>query len=155
MSQGPEDDASARFPAESLGFQVGLTAKAMRALLDARLAEQGVTFSTWVVLIVLATQGGQIQRHLADAVDVEGPTMVRRLDQLEAAGLVERSPVPEDRRATRITLTEHGRRLYQRVRTAVQEAEAELLAGLDPQAVATTRRVLQLLVERARTLRQP
>jgi MarR family transcriptional regulator for hemolysin len=144
----------ARSPVDNLGYQVNLAARATRALLDARLAEQGITFATWVVLNVLATRGAQIQRDLAGSVDVEGPTMVRRLDQLEAAGLVTRGPVPGDRRATRISLTSEGQALYQRIRDAVRETEADLLAALDPQEVATTRRVLRQVVERARALRQ-
>ena len=145
---------AARFPAESLGYQVNLTARATRALLDARLAEHGVTFTTWIALITLATRGALIQRDLAGVIEVEGPTMVRRLDQLEAAGLVERSGVAEDRRATKITLTRKGRDLYERIRTSVQETEGELLAGLDRQSVDTTRRVLLELTQRARTLRR-
>jgi MarR family transcriptional regulator for hemolysin len=140
-------------PFESIGYQVNLTARATRALLDARLAERGVTFADWVVLVSLATRGDQIQRDLARLVDVEGPTMVRRLDQLEGAGLVARSPVPSDRRATRISLTAAGRGLYEQLQAAVKETDAELRAGLDPQDVATTERVLRRLTERARSLR--
>jgi MarR family transcriptional regulator, transcriptional regulator for hemolysin len=146
-------EGAGRLPFESIGYQVNLTARATRALLDARLAERGVTFADWVVLVSLATRGDQIQRDLARLVDVEGPTMVRRLDQLEGAGLVARSPVPSDRRATRISLTAAGRRLYEQVQAAVKETDAELRAGLDPQDLATTERVLRRLTERARSLR--
>jgi MarR family transcriptional regulator for hemolysin len=146
-------EGAGRFPFESIGYQINRTARATRALLDARLAERGVTFADWVVLITLATRGDQIQRDLARLVDVEGPTMVRRLDQLEGAGLVARCPVPSDRRATRISLTAAGRRLYEQVQSAVRDTDAELRAGLDPQDVATTERVLRRLADRARDLR--
>ena len=109
-------EGAGRFPFELIGYQINRTARATRALLDARLAERGVTFADWVVLITLATRGDQIQRDLARLVDVEGPTMVRRLDQLEGAGLVARSPVPADRRATRISLTGAGRHSTSRCR---------------------------------------
>jgi len=139
---------------DSLGFRVNLAARTTRALLDSRLAAQGMTFATWVVLNSLAARGPLIQRDLAGLADVEGPTMVRRLDQLEATGLVERRSVPEDRRATLIALTEQGRQLFERVRSAVQETEQELMAGLNPDDVATTRRLLTELTERARQLRR-
>ena len=139
---------------KSLGYQVNVAARATRALLDSRLAEQGVTFATWVVLIALATRGDLIQRDLAGIVDVEGPTMVRRLDQLEAQGLVARNPVPGDRRATRVSLTPGGRALYARLRDAVRVAEVDLVSEITPEDVATTHRVLRQVIERARALRQ-
>jgi MarR family transcriptional regulator for hemolysin len=152
--RGPATDASHASLGRSLGYQVNVAARATRALLDARLAEQGVTFATWVVLVALSTRGDLIQRDLAGIVDVEGPTMVRRLDQLEAAGLVARSAAPGDRRATRVSLTEAGRALYERLRDAVEEAEVELLREVDPADVGTTQRVLRQIIDRARALRQ-
>ena len=152
--RGPAADESHAPLGRSLGYQVNVAARATRALLDARLAEQGVTFATWVVLVALSTRGDLIQRDLAGIVDVEGPTIVRRLDQLEAAGLVARSAAPGDRRATRVRLTESGRALYRRLRNSVEEAEVDLLREVDPADVATTQRVLREIIDRARTLRQ-
>jgi MarR family transcriptional regulator for hemolysin len=154
MSQAAAGEGPGHAAADTLGYQINLAARAMRGLLDARFAEQEATFADWVVLNVLATRGAQIQRDLAGTVDVEGPTMVRRLDQLEAAGLVERGPVARDRRATRVSLTEDGRRMYERLRDTVQRTGGDLLSGLDPQELATTQQVLRRLTERARALRQ-
>jgi DNA-binding MarR family transcriptional regulator len=61
--------------------------------------------------------------------------MTGRLDRLERAGLVTRSPDPADRRGLVITLTRHGREV-------VDEA---VVAGLDAQ-----REVLERLPETAR-----
>lgn len=61
--------------------------------------------------------------------------MTGRLDRLQRAGLVTRSPDPADRRGLVITLTGHGREL-------IDEA---VVAGLDAQ-----REVLERLPERAR-----
>jgi MarR family transcriptional regulator for hemolysin len=59
------------------------------------------------------------QAALADAVGIEGPTLVRLLDQLCAAGLVLRREDPTDRRAKVLGLTEAGR-------VAVEKIEVEL-----------------------------
>lgn len=67
-------------------------------------------------------QGGIRQNALADAVGVEGPSLVRSLDQLCAAGLVTREADSTDRRAKRLYLTERGRALSARV---VKELEAQ------------------------------
>ena len=54
----------------------------------------------------------------------------KRLDRLERAGLIERSPDPDDRRGVVITLTDEGRALIDRVTEAHLANEERLLAGL-------------------------
>ncbi|HET7425544.1 MAG TPA: MarR family transcriptional regulator, partial [Gemmatimonadales bacterium] len=54
----------------------------------------------------------------------------KRLDRLEQAGLVARTPDPADRRGVIITLTEAGHELIDRVTEAHMANEARLLAGL-------------------------
>ena len=54
----------------------------------------------------------------------------KRLDKLERAGLITRSPDPDDRRGVTITLTDEGRALIDRVTEAHMDNEARLLEGL-------------------------
>jgi DNA-binding MarR family transcriptional regulator len=54
----------------------------------------------------------------------------KRLDRLEQAGLIARSPDPEDRRGTLITLTAAGRELVDSVTTAHLENERRILSAL-------------------------
>ena len=54
----------------------------------------------------------------------------KRLDRLEQAGLIERTPDPDDRRGTLITLTAAGRDLIDSVTAAHLANEARLLAAL-------------------------
>jgi MarR family transcriptional regulator for hemolysin len=133
-----------------MGRELNVAARAMRSQLDAGLKRAGISFATWRVLQALDLEGAVIQRALADALEIEGPTLVRRLDQLEAKGLVARSPSPTDRRATEVALTDKGRGLFDRVRAAMAEMEVTLLAGLERQDIDTTLRVLRLLIERCR-----
>src|SRR3954449_4293116 len=51
----------------------------------------------------------------------------KRLDRLERAGLIARAPVPDDRRAVTITLTDEGRELIDRVTEAHMANEARML----------------------------
>lgn len=138
---------------DSLGRLVNVAARTMRALLDARLAEEGMSFATWVSLMMLASQGPLGQGDLAEHMQVEGPTLVRRLDQLEAAGLVERVADAADRRRVSVTLTPRGKTAFARVRSSVQTTEDSMLDGIDQADLETTRRVLRELTERARRLR--
>ena len=54
----------------------------------------------------------------------------KRLDKLERAGLIARSPDPDDRRGVTITLTGEGRALIDRVTEAHMANEHRLLEGL-------------------------
>ena len=66
----------------------------------------------------------------------------KRLDRLEQAGLIARSPDPEDRRGTLITLTPKGHELIDSVTEAHLDNERRLLGGLSD---AEQRRLADLL----------
>jgi DNA-binding MarR family transcriptional regulator len=57
-------------------------------------------------------------------------TLTARLDRLEAAGLLERSPDPNDRRGRLLHLTAEGRRLVPRIVAELLAIENDLLASL-------------------------
>jgi MarR family transcriptional regulator for hemolysin len=147
----PSPAAGAAF--EPLAGQINIAARATRGLLDAVLAQAGTTFSSWTVLAALSARGPAIQRDLAKSLNMIGPSVVERIDQLESAGLVTRSPVPGDRRASLVELTGDGRALIARLHDVMRATEDALTDGLDPDAVQATRRVLAQVAERARTLR--
>ena len=56
--------------------------------------------------------------------------MTSRIDRLEEAGLVARSPHPEDRRGIRVALTAKGKELIERALEAHVMNEEAILAGL-------------------------
>jgi MarR family transcriptional regulator, transcriptional regulator for hemolysin len=138
---------------QPLAGQINVAARATRGLLDAVLAEAGTTFSSWTVLAALKARGPLIQKDLAKSVNMIGPSIVERIDQLESAGLVVRSPVPDDRRASLVDLTGEGQALIARLHGVMRDTENALTDGLDEHDVQTTRRVLAQVAERARTLR--
>lgn len=83
--------------------------------------------------------GPQTLRQLADANGFDAPYATLVVDKLQAHGLVERGPHPDDRRRKLVTLTAAGQ-------AAVATAEAILLRP--PPAVSALRaNELQLLVD--------
>ncbi|HEY6522357.1 MAG TPA: MarR family transcriptional regulator [Solirubrobacteraceae bacterium] len=138
---------------DPIGRQLNVAARAARGLLDAVLHDAGTTFSSWIVLAAVHRRGPIIQRDLAKQLDMIGPSVVERIDHLESAGLVVRLPVPEDRRASRVSLTDDGRALLARLQGVMRDTEAALTAGLSESDVLATRRVLDHITERARALR--
>ncbi|MEU5191626.1 MarR family transcriptional regulator [Streptomyces klenkii] len=76
------------------------------AVLDA--APVGVDRQTYPVLSGLARLGPQTAARLADEVGIDRSGTSRYADRLEAAGLLARSPDPNDRRSTLLSLTPKG-----------------------------------------------
>jgi len=62
---------------------------------------------------------------------VDRTVMTYLLDDLEAAGLIERRPDPADRRARRIVATPDGRSCLTRLDERLRAGEEQLLSGLD------------------------
>jgi DNA-binding MarR family transcriptional regulator len=62
--------------------------------------------------------------------DIEPITLVRLLDKLEAAGLVERRPDPSDRRVRRLFLTEATGPLLEQLQELAAETRETALVGL-------------------------
>jgi DNA-binding MarR family transcriptional regulator len=76
---------------------------------------------------------------MAELADLEGinPTMLSRaVAKLGDAGLVARTPDPDDRRAAQVAATAAGRRLRTRTHRARAAVLREHLAGLDPAQAA-------------------
>ena len=77
-------------------------------------AAQGVTLPQFRMLVVLSEASTNLSA-LAGALDVAPSTAMRMVDRLEAAGLVERSVHPDNRRETHLTLTPAARRTVRTV----------------------------------------
>src|ERR1700754_357221 len=90
--------------------------RAYRAAADEALAHYGLSQATaWPVIWAGRLGDGVRQGVLAEAMGVEGPSLVRVLDQLVTAGLIERREDPLDRRAKTLHLTPAGHALRERV----------------------------------------
>jgi MarR family transcriptional regulator for hemolysin len=126
-----------------LGITIGQISRRWRARLDARIAEYGLTEARWLALLALSRAGdGQTQKQLAARLAIEGPTLVRTLDWLEAEALVERREFAQDRRAKTLHLTPKARPLIQLIEAAATQVRAEILAGIPEADLAACLAVL-------------
>jgi MarR family transcriptional regulator for hemolysin len=94
--------------------------------------------------LLMAARLGEAVRQvtLADLVGIEGPSLVRLLDQLCAAGLVRRDEDPDDRRAKIISLTEEGRAVTAAMEEKLVSLRAQALNGISRADLEATLRVL-------------
>ena len=96
------------------------------------MARLGLDSREVVLLRHVAAAEGQSQQALAQALQIPPSRMVALVDGLEQRGLLERRPIPGDRRVRALHLSREGRRVLRKVMDASAEHEAELSAGLDP-----------------------
>jgi DNA-binding MarR family transcriptional regulator len=83
--------------------------------------------------------------RLSSAVMLSTGGMTKRLDRMQAAGLIRRSPDPADRRGLLVGLTPRGRRVIDAAVSAHVANEAQLLAGLSAREQAQLERLLRKL----------
>lgn len=133
-------------PKWEIGVQLVQLGRGWRRVLDEELAGYGLTDATWRPLFYLGQLGDGIrQTELADAMGIQGPSLVRLLDNLERDGLITRHEDRADRRAKTLTLTLPGRRIFAQVFAVIERVAERLLHGADASDLAATRRLLDRL----------
>jgi DNA-binding MarR family transcriptional regulator len=130
---------------KEIAWELGETSRLMRRLFNRRASALGVTSAQWRVMFWLGRQPGSKQVELAEKLDVEPITAGRTIDRLEEAGLVERRPDPEDRRAWRLYLTEQAEPMVTRLRAVAEDVLAEVFQGVDEKEIAALRGALERL----------
>jgi DNA-binding MarR family transcriptional regulator len=134
---------------ETIPFEIGETAHALRKAFDRLAVGMGVTRAQWKVLFKLTRRPGLRQGELADMLDLEPITLCRIVDRLEEAGLVERTRDPEDRRAWRLHVTAKAQPLIDKLQAVGADLVAQAFAGIDPKEIQITRNVLARVRENA------
>ena len=117
----------------------------MRTLFDARVRAQGLTLPRARALILLGKKDGMTQTELADALEIEGPTLVPLLDSLEKQSLIERRPVDGDRRAKQIALTATGQEQAAHMDLLVKEFRSDVLKDIDEDDLRVAIRVCEAM----------
>jgi DNA-binding MarR family transcriptional regulator len=132
---------------ETLPFEIGETAHALRKAFDRRAVGMGVTRAQWKVLFKLTRLPGLRQIELADMLDIEPITLSRIIDRLEEAGLVERAADPADRRAWRLHVTAKAQPLIEKLRAVADDMAVEAFGGIDSKDIEMVRQVLARIRE--------
>jgi DNA-binding MarR family transcriptional regulator len=123
--------------------------RAVRRRMDETLAEFGLTTGEWGILGHLSLSGPPYRSSpskLAGKESLSSGAMTNRLDRLEEAGLVERLPDPEDRRALYVELTDKGRRLWQETVGVQASKEAAIAAALSGRELAQLNKLLRKIL---------
>jgi len=122
-------------PSRELAFTIMDVARMLRTYADQLARHYGMTRAQWAVLVRLDRSEGLKQTELAEILDLQPITLTRLLDRLNANGLIERRPDPNDRRANRLYLKPAARPMLDRLSALGSDMMDTVLEGLTPQSV--------------------
>jgi DNA-binding MarR family transcriptional regulator len=136
------------------GQDINLAASATRTVLEVLLAEQGTSFAPFAAMNQMVALGpsanrDELVRRLGAAFQVDDATVLALLHGLQARGLVRQTTPSAADTTVHVQLTAEGEAEHQRLSSLVAAVTAELYRGFDAEDLATTRRVLVTLTERA------
>lgn len=125
--------------ARFLPYQLSVASNAVsRAVARVYEGRFGLRTPEWRVLAVVAGNAdGLLQSELAARTGMDKMTISRAVAGLRGRALIARSVASTDRRTPRLVVTAAGRTVYDDVVPAARAVEAEILAGMDPAAIAT------------------
>ncbi len=117
-----------------------------RRVCQTTLMNYGVTEACAGPLLMIARLGeGVRQVTVAQACGLESPSLVRLLDQLGKAKLVQRTEDPTDRRAKSLSLTDEGRAVAGSIEDELIRLRHDVFADIDPADLEATLRVFEAI----------
>lgn len=122
-----------------------LKSRLWRRLADNVSRVYGLSDAATLPVILLGRFGVQTQTELAEAMGVEGPTLVRHLDQLCALRLIQRRQDPSDRRAKRLHLTPSGQAAFNKLEAGLANLRDVVFANISAADLETCLRVFQAI----------
>ena len=138
-----------------IGLMIARLARIWRREADQALADHGLSQATALPLMVLSRRGKRVRQGvLADQIGIEGPSLVRLIDLLQAEGLVERREDPTDRRAKTLHLTPTGEAKAEEINRVLRRVRADLLKDIEASDLAVTFDALQRIEQRANRMSQ-
>jgi DNA-binding MarR family transcriptional regulator len=131
------------FTHEGFGWALGVLLRAYHALAGPVLGDVPHGPRGYQTLATVAHGEQPNQVALATYLGIDRTVMTYLIDDLVAAGLVERQLNPADRRQRKIVATKHGLDVLADLETRVRHAEDHLLDGLDDAEQETFRGLLR------------
>lgn len=146
VQQTTGDSEQSRCFAGNLAWLMYKAHWALAAELTKALQPVGISARGYHVLRA-ALSGQHTQTELAEMIGLDKTTMVVTIDELERAGLAERQPVPDDRRARIIAVTSAGRRKVAEAEKIKERVQTDVLSDLPAREAAALISGLSKLVE--------
>ena len=135
----------------SIGCKIRQLNNLMTPRAEARFADQELTFSHWLALLVLRDGIADTCAGLSRHMNYDSGAITRLVDQLEERGLVERTRSKSDRRVVRLSLTKEGHAMWKKLTPPVVDYWNDLLDGFSHAEAETLVNLLTRLLARMET----
>jgi MarR family transcriptional regulator for hemolysin len=127
---------------QSVSSALVISARQWRRTSHGVIAAYNVSEACATPLLIAARLDAPVRQvALAELTGIEGPSLVRLLDQLCAANLVRRDEDPDDRRAKIISLTDEGRTVTAKIEKELIGLRADVLNNVTREDLEATLRV--------------
>ena len=131
--------------ANQLCFPLYAAARSVTGLYAPRLKPLGLTYTQYIVLLVLWEKDGLSVSEIGGKLMLDNGTLSPLLKKMEQAGFVERRRRSEDDRVVEITLTEAGRALQEKAKDVPRQVAG--CVSLPPEKARTLYTLLYELLE--------
>ena len=132
--------------ADRTGYLLAATYQRIRDRFEAAIEPLGLDPRQFGALATIVAAAPCSQQLIARQLGVTGPVVVQIVDELEAAGLVERRRNPADRRSYALQPTAKGRTTLRRAQAVAGELEAEIAPSLGADGDEELRELLRKLL---------
>jgi MarR family transcriptional regulator for hemolysin len=123
------------------------SAKAWEKAADIELRERfGLTGAKWKIITVLSIKEGITQKHIADMLFVEAPTLVSVIDKMEKDGYVKRESDSNDRRNNLIFMTKKSKDIVDLIIESILEIRNMGLNKISKKDMETAKKVLAQII---------
>ena len=123
------------------------SAKAWEKAADIELRERfGLTGAKWKIIAVLSIKEGITQKHIADMLFVEAPTLVSVIDKMEKDGYVKRESDSNDRRNNLIFMTKKSKDIVDPIIESILEIRNMGLNKISKKDMEAAKKVLAQII---------
>ncbi|MGO1305684.1 MarR family winged helix-turn-helix transcriptional regulator [Sphingomonas parapaucimobilis] len=130
------------FDHETLALRYSRIYLRFHRLLDRQMAAQGASLARTKMLHFIANNAPVRAADVADWFDLAPRTVTQAIDTMERDSLVVRVPDPDDRRAKRLDITEHGRQVLRQTEPLRRTLIAQAFGLLSDEEIEQFARIL-------------
>lgn len=124
-----------------------ISAKAWEKAADIEFRERfGLTGAKWKIIAVLSIKEGITQKHIADMLFVEAPTLVSVIDKMEKEGYVRRESDSNDRRNNLIFMTKKSKDIVDPIIDSILEIRNMGLDKISKKDMEAAKKVLSQII---------
>ena len=126
----------------TVGYTLASVCRLHRQRANELMKEIGLHVGQEMLLSALCKAEGMTQTELAECLMIQAATVTNSLRRLERDGIVERNTDLEDKRISRVYLTDKGRELINLVEEKWKKLEEQTFNNLSPEERILLRRLL-------------